>query len=236
MGAFMEILASFGFSVDSLKLFAVGMATGTLLLAMLMAALRKPAQAQSLARRVGKLEMRLAASRDFAAIALALKSVDAHLPTLTSAATTTLFSALAPARRPANRTDPEQVAREFSQAMRDNTMAAVQIAQAIIDQGVNLDDAKDRRDIAGRIRKAGQALSTKFWDSHGEFMLQSALPANLKELLRVFFARVKRLKEAVSGLAKDPSFADLDALLEHAIDLIDTAKSIVDELEKHAGT
>jgi hypothetical protein len=31
---------------------------------------------------------------------------------------------------------------------------------------------------------------------------------------------------------KDPSFADLDAVLDRAIDLLDTARAIIDELER----
>ncbi len=116
--------------------------------------------------------------------------------------------------------------------MRDNTVAAVEIAKAIIDQGVNLNDAGDRRRVADRIRSEGKKLSTSFWDKYGELMLASSLPQNLKDLLRVFFAQVKRLKTAVTELVKDPSFADLDAVLDRAIDLLDTAKAIIDELER----
>jgi len=63
-------------------------------------------------------------------------------------------------------------------------------------------------------------------------LLSSSLPENLTDLLRVFFAQVKRLKTAVTELVKEPSFADLDALLDRAIDLLDTAKAIIDELER----
>jgi hypothetical protein len=61
------------------------------------------------------------------------------------------------------------------------------------------------------------------------------LPTTLKDLLRAFFVQVKRLRTAVDDLIREPSFADLDAVLDHAIHLIDSARAIIDELEKLGG-
>ncbi len=237
----MDILGGVGLTDENLKFFAAGLAGGTLLWAALFAATRKKSQARSLAQRVGKLEMRLAAGKDFAAIARAVQIFEDNLPGISKHGWVPLFSAQnlgaspLPKSRPQNRADPEQIAREFAEAMRDNTVATVEIAKLIIDKNVNLNDPKDRRDVAARIKKFGQSLSTGFWDRHGELMLQSNLPGNLKDLLRVFFAQVKRLKTAVNDLAREPTFADLDTVLDRAIDLLDTAKSIIDELESRAG-
>ena len=236
VGAFMDVLSGIGLTEDTVKVFATGVGAGALLCAVIVASLRKQSETRILAKRVGKLEMRLAAGKDFTSIASAMEIFQASLPVMTSPEVVTLFSTADIAhRRPTHRTDPEQVAREFAEAMRDNTVAAVEIAKAIIDQGVNLNDAKDRRKVSTSIKKLGQALNTTFWDHYGEVMLASNLPSNLKDLLKVFFAQVKRLKAAVLELAKEPTFADLDTLLDRAIDLLDTAKAIIDELEHRSG-
>ena len=226
----MDILGGIGLTGENLKFFAAGLAGGTLLWAALSAATRKPSHTKILAQRIGKLEMRLAAGKDFAAIARAVQIFESHLPGVSTQRVVPLFNA---SPMPQNRADPDQIAREFSEAMRNNMMAAVEIAKSIIDQNVNLNDPKDRRELAARIKKFGQNLSTGFWDRHGEAML-ATMPGNLKDLLRVFFAQVKRLKAAVTDLAREPSFADLDTILDRAIDLLDTAKAIIDELESHA--
>ena len=54
----------------------------------------------------------------------------------------------------------------------------------------------------------------------------------LKDLLKTFFACVKRLISAVSALATEPGFAELDALLDCVIDVLDAAKAIIDEFER----
>jgi hypothetical protein len=131
-----------------------------------------------------------------------------------------------------NEAAAEDIAKAFGEAMQDNTVAAVEIARAIIDQSINLNDAKDRRRVAQKAREQAARLTTTFWDRHGDLLMSSALPANLKDLLRVFFAQVRRLKTAITDLVKEPSFADLDSVLDHAINLIDTARAIIDELER----
>ena len=228
----MDILGGIGLTGENLKFFAAGLAGGTLLWAALSAATRKPSHSKILAQRIGKLEMRLAAGKDFAAIARAVQIFESHLPGVSTQRVVPLFNA---SPSPRNLADPDQIAREFSEAMRNNMMAAVEIAKSIIDQNVNLNDPKDRRELGSRIKKLGQNLSTGFWDRHGDAMLATTMPGNLKDLLRVFFAQVKRLKAAVTDLAREPSFADLDTILDRAIDLLDTAKAIIDELESHTG-
>jgi hypothetical protein len=54
----------------------------------------------------------------------------------------------------------------------------------------------------------------------------------LKDLLKTFFACVKRLISTVAELAKEPGFAELDALLDCVIDVLDAAKAIIDEFER----
>lgn len=215
---------------DALMLLAAGAAAGCALCAAISALLPARSSNTPLARRVEKLEMRLAATRNMAAITTALTGLSACAPRLVDAGSRVV---LADARLE-TRSDasPEDVARAFGEAMRDNTVAAVGIARAIIDESVNLNDAKDRRRVADKTRGEAGKLTTSFWDRHGELLLSSGIPANLKDLLRVFFAQVRRLKTAVAELVRDPTFADLDAVLDHAIALIDTARAIIDELEK----
>ncbi len=230
----MDVLGGISLSDDTLLVFTTGVGAGVLLCAALGASLPRRKDASALSSRVAKLEMRLAAGKNFPAIASAVTTFEGCIPALVEAGSRVLLAdAGLPRLKPSSRTaDPEEIAREFGEAMRDNTVAAVEIAKAIIDQGVNLNDAGDRRRVADRIRSEGKKLSTSFWDKYGELMLASSLPQNLKDLLRVFFAQVKRLKTAVTELVKDPSFADLDAVLDRAIDLLDTAKAIIDELER----
>lgn len=233
-GAVMDLLNGITVSEENLVFFAAGLGAGALLWAALRAGMRGgDAQSAKLATRVAKLEMRLAAGKDFTMIARAVRDFEDLMPSMGGPNVVTLFSTTElPQLKPSRRADPEQVATEFGEAMRDNTVAAVEIAKAIIDQGINLDDATDRRSVTAKIKKFGASLSTKFWDTYGEMMLASGLPQNLKDLLRVFFAQVKRLKSAVSELSRDPSFAELDTVLDRAIDLLDTAKAIIDELER----
>lgn len=214
---------------EALLLLAIGAAAGCALCAAISALLPVRSSSTPLARRVEKLEMRLAATRNTAAIRAALTGLSSSAPRLAEAGSRVL---LADARLDArNDAGPEDIAHAFGEAMRDNTVAAVGIARAIIDESVNLNDAKDRRRVADKTREEARKLTTSFWDLHGELLLASGLPANLKDLLRVFFAQVRRLKTAVAELVKDPTFADLDAVLDHAIALIDTARAIIDELE-----
>lgn len=232
-GAAMDLMGGIGLSEDTLLVFSAGVGAGVLLCAALGASLPRRKENSPLSVRVAKLEMRLAAGKNFPAIAGAVTSFESSIPGLVEAGSRVLLAdAGLPRLKPSHRADPEEIAREFGEAMRDNTVAAVEIAKAIIDQGVNLNDAKDRRRVADKIRTEGKKLSTGFWDKYGELMLSSSLPENLKDLLRVFFAQVKRLKTAVTELVKEPTFADLDALLDRAIDLLDTAKAIIDELER----
>lgn len=215
---------------EALLLLAIGAGAGCALCAAISALLPARSSGAPLARRVEKLEMRLAATRNMAAITTALTGLSSSAPRLAEAGSRIL---LANARlHTRNDANPDDVARAFGEAMRDNTVAAVGIARAIIDESVNLNDAKDRRRVADKARDEARKLTTSFWDRHGELLLASGLPANLKDLLRVFFAQVRRLKTAVAELVKDPTFADLDAVLDHAIALIDTARAIIDELEK----
>lgn len=215
---------------DALMLLAVGAAAGCALCAAISALVPTRSSSAPLARRIEKLEMRLAATRNMAAVTTALTGLSASAPRLAEAGSRIL---LADARLDArNDASPDDVARAFGEAMRDNTVAAVGIARAIIDESVNLNDAKDRRRVADRTRDEARKLTTTFWDRHGELLLASGLPENLKDLLRVFFAQVRRLKTAIAELVRDPTFADLDAVLDHAIALIDTARAIIDELEK----
>lgn len=229
----MDFLGGISLSDDTLLVFTTGVGAGVLLCAALGASLPRRKDTSALSSRVAKLEMRLAAGKNFPAIASAVTTFEGSIPALVEAGSRMLLAdAGLPRLKPSHRADPEEIAREFGEAMRDNTVAAVEIAKAIIDQGVNLNDAGDRRRVADRIRSEGKKLSTSFWDKYGELMLASSLPQNLKDLLRVFFAQVKRLKTAVTELVKDPSFADLDAVLDRAIDLLDTARAIIDELER----
>ncbi|MEQ1755394.1 MAG: hypothetical protein ABL973_14830 [Micropepsaceae bacterium] len=229
----MDLFDAFALSDENLVFFATGLGVGAMLWAAAQSSLHRRQNSGALAVRVARLEMRLASDKNFTALARAMQALEQKMPALGSTNVVTLFAAAQlPQLRSSTRSDPEDIAKQFGDSMRDNTIAAVEIAKSIIDQGVNLNDAKDRREVAARIKKFGQGLSTAFWDKHGELMLASSLPANLKNLLRVFFAQVKRLKSATAELAKEPSFADLDALLDRAIDLLDTAKAIIDELER----
>ena len=235
----MDILGGVSLTNENLQFFGAGLAAGAALWALLATATRRaPETAESLAQRVSKLELRLAAGKDFSAIARAIESMQLGLPTLAGreGEVVRVFGALPalPKRRPSDRSDPEQVAREFIEALRNNATAAAEIAKAIVDQSNNLNDPKDRREIAQAIKKFGQILDTTFWDRYGEMMLASGLSDNLKTLLRTFFAQVKRLKVAVTELPKDPAFADLDALLDRALDVLDTAVAIIDELNAQA--
>jgi hypothetical protein len=221
---------------ETLMLLAVGAALGCLLCAAISALLPTRAANAPLARRVEKLEMRLAATRNVAAITTALTGLHASAPLLAQAGGRLLLADGRLSRLdPRNDASPEDIARAFGEAMRDNTVAAVEIARAIIDQSVNLNDARDRRRVAEKAREEARKLNTAFWDRHGELLLGSALPPNLKDLLRVFFAQVRRLKTAIAELVKEPTFADLDSVLDHAIGLIDTARAIIDELEQING-
>lgn len=234
-GAAMDLFNGITVSEENLLFFAAGLSSGSLLWAALQASLRGGNdQSKTLATRVAKLEMRLAAGKDFTAIASAMRAFESVMPVMSGPNVVTLFSTVdLPQVKPSKRTpDPEQIAKEFGEAMRDNTVAAVEIAKSIIDQGINLDNPADRKAVTAKIKKFGTSLSTKFWDSYGDLMLSSSLSQNLKDLLRVFFAQVKRLKAAVTELSKEPSFAELDSVLDRAIDLLDTAKAIVDELER----
>lgn len=229
----MELIASMGLSEDIFVFFVAGVAVGALVLASIQSAFGGSTARAALSQRVTRLEIRLVAARDFKKLSPALMAVAARLPLTRNTGVVTLFAGPAsPSHDASPLPDTQQIAREFGEAMHANTGAAVEIAKAIIDAGVNLNDPKDRREVASRIRKSGQLLSGAFWDHYGDALMASAAPASLKELLKAFFAQVKRLKSAVNDLAKQPEFADLDALLEKVIDLLDTAKSIMDELEK----
>jgi hypothetical protein len=232
----MDILNTVTAGSDAGMILAIGAAAGCILCAGLSALLPEQRQKTELARRVARLEMRLAASRNLSAVATALSGLQSAAPVLVEAAPRML---LADARLrslgAASNEDTDDIARAFGEALQGNTVAAVEIARAIIDQSVNLNDPKDRKRVAEKVRGEARNLSTTFWDSHGQLLLSSGLPANLKELLRVFFVQVKRLKTAVDDLVKEPSFADLDAVLDHAIHLIDTARSIIDTLETLGG-
>jgi len=229
----MDLLQMMTANADTVLLLAVGAAAGCLLCAAISALIPAGADRSRLARRVENLEMRLAATRNLATITTALTGLAASTPLLAQAGTRVL---LADARLGGigarNEAAAEDIAKAFGEAMQDNTVAAVEIARAIIDQSINLNDAKDRRRVAQKAREQAAKLTTTFWERHGDLLMSSALPANLKDLLRVFFAQVRRLKTAITDLVKEPSFADLDSVLDHAINLIDTARAIIDELER----
>jgi len=228
-----EFLNTFITGNDAVMLLAIGAAAGCILCAVVSALLPDRRQRTELDLRVDRLEMRMAAARNLSAVTSALSSLQSATPLLVEAAPRML---LADARLrslgTASNEDTDDIARAFGEALQANTVAAVEIARTIIDQGVNLNDPKDRRRVAEKVRSEARNLSTSFWDRHGELLLSSGLPTNLKDLLRTFFVQVKRLRTAVDDLIKEPSFADLDAVLDHAIHLIDSARAIIDELEK----
>lgn len=229
----MDLLNGSGLSEEHLVFFATGLGVGAMLWGALQSSLHRKPVTSALEARVAKIEMRLASNKDFPAIGKALEGLQSALPIIGAPQTVTLFSAVrADAHKPELRPTAEQIAKEFGEAMQANTVAAVEIAKSIIDQSVNLADPSDRRRVAARCKELGRNLSTQFWDNYGDLMLASGLPQNLKDLLKVFFAQVKRLKTALNELPKEPKFEDLDKLLDRAIDLLDTAKAIIDELER----
>lgn len=219
--------------VDATVLLALGAAGGCALCAAISALMPDRTEKAALARRVDRLEMRLASARDLTVVASALSGLTASVPLMMHAAPRLLLAdGKSRLFDTVNSTDSDDIARAFGEAMHNNTVAAVEIARAIIDDSVNLNDPKDRKRVGEAARKHLSALSTAFWDQHGGLLLSSGLPAVLKDLLKQFFAQVKRLKGAVADLAKEPSFADLDAVLDLAIALIDTARAIIEELER----
>jgi hypothetical protein len=229
----MDVSEIMNAGVDSSVLLALGAAGGCALCAAISALMPDGKEKAALARRVDRLEMRLASARDLTVVASALSGLTASVPLMMHAGPRLLLAdGKSRLFDTVNSSDSDDIARAFGEAMHNNTVAAVEIARAIIDDGVNLNDPKDRKRVGEAARSHSSALSTAFWDQHGELLLSSGLPAVLKDLLKQFFAQVKRLKGAVADLAKEPSFADLDAVLDLAIALIDTARSIIEELER----
>lgn len=229
----MDIFADTGLRPDDLMLLATGVGVGMVLAVALSARGAGRSREAALLGRIEKLEQRLAAGRHATTLAAAVTTAETSIHALAQAGGRVVLAGGTRLQlKPARQGDAEDIGRAFSEAMRDNTVAAVEIARHIIDQAVNLNDAKDRREVTGRVKAEAAKLTTAFWDRHGDLFRASNLPANLKDLLQVFFAQVRRLKTAVTELPATPGFADLDAVLEHAIDLLDTAKAIVDELER----
>jgi hypothetical protein len=228
----MDLLGSFGPQTDVIIFFAAGMGVGASLLAALQAALEGEDGAAALARRVARIEMRLAAGKDAIRLSRAMFELVERLPRVITPGMSTVLAAAKAQRRDAAPPDGEAIAKEFADALQDNMNAAVEIAKAIIDPTMNLADAKDRREVASRIRGAAKGLSTGFWDKYGSLVLASPMAPALKELLKNFFACVKRLVSSVAALAREPGFAELDALLDCVIDVLDAAKAIMDELER----
>lgn len=229
----MDVSEMMNAGADATVLLALGAAGGCALCAAISALLPDRKEKVALARRVDRLEMRLASTRDLSVVASAVSGLTAAVPFMLQVAPRLLLAdGQARLLDTVNSSDSDDIAHAFGEAMHNNTVAAVEIARAIIDDGVNLNDPKDRKRVGDTARAQAGALSTAFWDQHGGLLLSSGLPANLKDLLKLFFAQVKRLKGAAADLAKEPSFADLDALLDHAIALIDTARAIIEELQR----
>jgi hypothetical protein len=228
----MHLLASIGPDVDVIIFFAAGMGVGASLLAALQSALQGDEGPAALARRVARIEMRLAAGKDAARLSRVMVRIVDRLPAIAGANSTTVFAAARPRHRHTAAPDGDALAKEFADAMQENMNAAVEIAKAIIDPAMNLNEPEDRREVAARIRKAATTLTMDFWEKHGGMILASPMSSALKDLLKTFFGCVKRLISAVTSLPREPGFAELDALLDCVIDVLDAAKAIIDEFER----
>jgi hypothetical protein len=228
----MDLLGSFGTNVDVIIFFAAGMGVGASLLAALQAALDGEDGRTALAQRVARIETRLAAGKDAVRLSRSMFRLVERLPRIAGTSSTLLFADARPRHRHTAAPDGEALAKEFAEAMQENMNAAVEIAKAIIDPTMNLNEAADRREVAARIRKASKTLTMAFWEKHGGLILASPMSPVLKDLLKTFFACVKRLISTVAELAKEPGFAELDALLDCVIDVLDAAKAIIDEFER----
>ena len=116
----MDLLGGIILTEENLVFFATGLGVGAMLWAAGQSSLQRRRDPQALAQRVAKLEMRLAAGKNLAALATAMQTVEQTLPLIGEPRVVTYFaSAQWPKLKSPSHSDPEDIAKEFGDAMRD---------------------------------------------------------------------------------------------------------------------
>ena len=100
VGTLMDLLGSFGPQADVIIFFAAGMGVGASLLAALQAALEGEDGAAALARRVARIEMRLAAGKDAMRLSHAMFDLVERLPRVIAPGASTMLAAAKSPRKP----------------------------------------------------------------------------------------------------------------------------------------
>ncbi len=231
----MALFDALGITDANVVLFAAGAASGMIVTALAMRNRgHAPAAAAATAARAEPVELVLAGAplAQHAAVMQAAHAAMAGLPFLPPPRIATMMPT--PKRTLAflqDRPDGQQVVTELFDALRNNVEAAAEIGDAIV-KDANLNDAGERKRIAGKVKTLGKKLDASFWDRFGDLITASGFPDSLKAHFKAFFSHVKRLKAAVDALPASPTVADFAPVIERVVDLVETAVAIIEDLRQ----
>jgi len=226
--SFLDVVSSVDPALAALVASAMSLIVATLALT---ASARRTKADHARDLRVHRMELRMTSFRDEDAVGLALHTIRTVLPGLNEDRVNHVLSRCASDLTPG---EAREIAEALVDSLRTNSLAAIDIANAILEND-NLLDEGERRRVAREIKSHALKLDASFWVRHGHIIRQSGFPARLKMLLQRFFEQVSVLKRATSDLPRSPSRSNIDDILDHAVALIETSVNILDELEKQAG-
>lgn len=221
------------FVSDDGVLFAGGLLSGLVLGVIALRAVR-PAGAHSLsalASRIDSLEFTLLAVKGYCDAVGAAREVLRDVQRNAGEAIVRTTTAGTVRRWFRSRPEPSQIAQELADSLKTNIEAAIEIGDAIADIK-DPGDAEELRTVARTVKRAGDRMSTAFWDRYGEAIRESDGPVRLKQCLEDFFDAVGTVKLKAAKLSSAPAFARLVELLKSVIALLEAARDLAQEVSK----
>ena len=190
-------------------------------------------QAGSLDRRIGKLEIRTAASEEYRqVIDMAADILDG----VASHATTPVVEMFEDINVNSSwfrkNPDAEQQAHSLLDELKRNIELATAIARPIQNMFENgaIEVKSQRQKLGTETRRTAAAISTKTWDRHGATILASGVPSATVTLMVECFAQVRALKQDALSLSPKSSVNQIIGVLHQSAALLATAGNGVDIL------
>ena len=223
---------SFGVTEADVALVAGGLMSGVALGVLVARAAFVRGATARLARRFDVLEFRLLSQNDYGAVLRAGAAASGEAPLLAGQGLSRLLGDGGGRRwLPRSRPTTEQLSAELADSIRTNLESAIDMGNAIA-ENKELGDPAVRREVTRTVKRAGEKLTTAFWEKHGTLVKESGIPQSLKAKLEQFYAQVGRLKRAVAELAAEPAISSLIQVVERVVELLNTAREIAEEVQR----